>query len=70
MKTWVKVTLSVVGMFLSGMTAGYQANPIGSVSFDRNPSATIVGWVVAGVIPVGGYLVGFWQLNPRLRKRS
>jgi hypothetical protein len=59
--TWVKVSLSLVGSFLVGLTTSYQANPT---------SGSPLTWVMGGLAVAGGYLVGFWQLNPSIRQRK
>lgn len=60
MKPWVKVTLSIAGSFSVGLTTAYQANPTGSP----------LTWVMGGLATSGAYLLGFWQLNPKLRTRA
>ena len=58
MSTWVKVTLSILGVFLGGLTTSYSADPNGPW----------IGWVMAGLVPVASYLVGYSQLNPTLTR--
>lgn len=59
MTTWGKVTLSILGTFLGGVTASYTANP----------AAPARSWLMAGLVPVAAYLVGYAQLNPALAAR-
>jgi hypothetical protein len=56
--TWGKVALSIIGVFLGGATAAYQLDPC---------PGSWLKWVMAGIVPVGGYLIGYCQLNPMIR---
>ena len=60
MNLYVKLALSVTGIFLGGLTQYYQ------VHYAVHPGMP-VSWlplVMAGLTPVAGYLIGLFQTAP------
>lgn len=60
MTTFQKMALSIAGVFLGGATSFYQVH----LNDDPMTVRFWIGLVMAGLAPVGGYLLGFYQLNP------
>lgn len=57
---YVKLVMSVLGVFLVGVTTLYSTTP----------NATWIALVMAGLSAVGPYLLGYWQVNPRNQPRT
>lgn len=58
MNVYVKLALSIAALFIAGSTTCYQSNA----------NASPLALVMAGLASVGGYLIGFLQLNPYLKR--
>lgn len=54
MSTTMKLVLSILGTFITGAGAVYAGNP----------NASLVALFFGGAVPVGGYLLGLFQLKP------
>jgi hypothetical protein len=56
-----KVAFSLAGTFLAGLTGYYELH-----SADPMTARFWVALVMAGLAPIGSYLLGYNQVNPRL----